>query len=143
MSKTIEMAKGKRTLATIWLSVGGFLLIVVFIQTILGHYGDKANEAWSWLLPVVLPTLSLIVGVLVSDSTGKGVPTKTVDGFVFRLSVIISVIYLLCAASVVFLSPLVKTPVLEMMKISNLGLGPMQGLVSACIGIFFTSKEKK
>jgi hypothetical protein len=143
MSKTISLANGKKVLAAIWLSLGGLLLLVVFIQTILGHYGDKANEAWSWLLPVILPTLSLIVGVLVSDSVGTSVGTKMVDGFLFKISVLLSVIYLLCAASVIFLSPLVNTPVLQLMNSSNLGLGPMQGLVSACIGVFFTSKERK
>lgn len=143
MNRNISRQTAQKTLALIWFSFGALLFITIFLQTILGYYDDRANEVWSWFLPTTMPTLSLIAGVLAAEALGANIRAKSVDVFIFNLSLILSVVYLLMVSLVIFLKPVlsIQDP-LEVMRLSNLGLGPFQGLVSACIGIFFIKDRK-
>ena len=131
------MVTCKRRLATLWFLASGFLFLVVTTQTIFGKYGDQATDAWGWLLPTILPTLSLILGVLVMDARGKVVREQEVDRFLFDLTVGLSAVYLLMVALTIFVQPLVSTGAIALMKQSKLWLGPFQGLVSGSMGAFF------
>lgn len=136
------MAKCKKRIAILWFFCAGTLFFIVLLQTILGRYGTQANEAWGWLLPTVMPTLSLIVGVLVAETLGKVAQKKYVDRFIFRLTFGLSAVYFCVVALTILLQPFTSLPSLELMKQSNLWLGPLQGLVSASLGVFFLRGEK-
>lgn len=137
VSDRVSMVTCKRRLATLWFLASGFLFLVVTTQTIFGKYGDQATDAWGWLLPTILPTLSLILGVLVMDARGKVVREQEVDRFLFDLTVGLSAVYLLMVALTIFVQPLVSTGAIALMKQSKLWLGPFQGLVSGSMGAFF------
>ena len=137
----VPMKRCKRRLAALWFGASGLLFFVVLIQTYLGHYGDAADDAWGWLLPNTMPTLSLVVAVLAMDATRKSVETRTVDSFFFGLSFILSAGYLLALALTVFVQPFSPSP-LEPIKDSTLWLGPFQGLVTGAIGAFFVKKGR-
>lgn len=140
MNPTISIRKAKRILASVWFLMAGLLFVIVFIQTLSGYYGDKVSEAWAWLLPTIMPTLSLIIAVLVSDSVQVTPETRDVSRFIFVLAISLSTVYLLAVMIVVLCGQLTLTAPLELMKTANLGLGPLQGLVVAAIGIFFVKK---
>lgn len=138
----VSMTGSKKRLATIWFIGGGLLFLLLLMQTIFGRYGDRAREAWAWLLPTIVPTLSMITaGVVVSGPLGKSLETKTVDQFAFRLSLVLSICYIITVSLTILLSPFSEFPSLELMKLSNLWLGPFQGLVSAALAIFFVSTK--
>lgn len=139
----ISWSKSKKSLATLWFIGAGFVFVVLLLQTILGRYGENAKDAWSWLLPTIVPTLSLIVSVFILDTFEKGAKIKMVDGFMFRLCFSLSAVYLIVVALTVLLQPFSKFSPLELMKTSNLWLGPFQGLVSASLGAFFIRGEKE
>jgi hypothetical protein len=139
----IPMQQCKRRLATLWFICAGGLFLIVLFQTFFGHYGKSVNDAWGWLLPTVLPTLSLIVGVLVSDALGKGIRVETVDKFLFKLTFGLSATYLFAVFLTIAIQPVARTSPPELMKQSNLWLGPFQGLVSASLGAFFVRKGKE
>lgn len=143
MSKNISMQTAKKRLALLWFLIGGLLFVIIFLQTLFNYYDDKANEAWSWFLPTIMPTLSLIIGVFVSEASAGNVQNKPVSSFFYRLSFILSIAYLVMVSLVIFIKPFLpnQNP-LELMKLSNFGLGPFQGLVSACIGVFFIKKPQ-
>jgi membrane protease YdiL (CAAX protease family) len=138
----VPMERCQRNLAILWFVGGGILLILLVIQTMGNHYLDKDNEAWGWLLPNLLPTLSLIIGVLMADTFGRGSKGKQVDTFVYRLALAVSVVYLLLVLLPILAQPVVSYAPLDLLKRSNLWLGPLQGLVSATIGAFFVKAEK-
>jgi hypothetical protein len=116
---------------------------VIFFQTIFGFYGEFVNEAWSWFLPTVFPTLSLMTAVFVSDVTDKNMTSRVVDRFLYLLTISLSFLYLISVSMVFILSPLTNAGSIELMKLSNFGLGPLQGIVIACMGIFFIKKGKE
>lgn len=137
----ISMSIAKKRIATVWFSFGGFLFIIMFIQTLGEHYGAKVNEAWSWFLPTIFPTLSLIIAVLISDAKEINNTQKYVDKFLFHLTMIVSIVYLLLIFLVIFIDPLSPNiSNIELMKLSGLGLGPFQGIVIACLGVFFSKQ---
>lgn len=138
---TIDMRVAKRRLAMIWFVGAGLLFLTVLLQTILGHYHDLAERAWEWLLPSIMPTLSLIIGVLVSDFMGKGRADRPVDAFLFRMAAALSAAYLVTVSLPIFLHPFSNMTELDLMAMSHLWQGPFQGLVGAALGAFFVSRE--
>jgi|SRR5215471_14428166 len=137
------MQECRRRLAAVWFGGFAVLIVVLLVQTILGHYGDKADEAWGWFLPTTLPSVSLMLGVLISDATGRSGEVKVVDTFMFRLALWSSVAYLVVVSLTILLSPFASIPQLALMRLSHLWLGPLQGVVSSVIGFFFVSKDQR
>jgi hypothetical protein len=119
---------------------------VVLLQTIFGRYGDRFEEAWTWLLPSIVPTLSLIVGVLVRQARTPVGNQATTDRFIARLTLFLSIGYLLTVNATLLLSPFAWTYAsikpLALLKLSHLWLAPLQGLVTAAMGALFVDKDK-
>jgi len=138
----IPIVKAQKRLAIVWLAGSGILFILLLLQTIFGRYGDKVDEAWAWLLPTFMPVLSLIIGVLIADNLGEGSENKTVDRFLLRLSLLLSIMYLIVVSLTILMSPFSEFTPLELMRISNLWLAPFQGLVAAAIGAFFVNRRQ-
>jgi hypothetical protein len=137
----IPMTKCKRILATLWFTASGILFFVLFLQTIFGRYGEKSLDAWRWFLPTIMPTLSLIIGVFVVDTRGKGVRITKINPFLFKLTLGISSAYLVTVLMLFLLQPFATISPLELMTQSNLWLGPFQGLVAASMGAFFVKSS--
>lgn len=137
----VSMAKSQKKLATLWFIGAGILFLIVLFQTMLGRFGEQSGEAWGWLLPTIMPTLSLILSVLVVHAIGKSIERKTVDRFIFRLSFNLSAVYLVVVNLTILVSPFTSSSPIELMRQTHLWLGPFQGLVSASIGVFFVKKE--
>jgi hypothetical protein len=130
----------QQSLAVLWLAGSAVLFGLVFLQTTMGHFGDNASAAWSWLLPSILPTASLIVTALFKTSSAD---TKTVDRFLFRLAFLLSLFYLGTAVMVLLLQPLTATSPTDALTHSNVYLGPFQGLVASSFGAFFGQTETR
>ena len=141
MSADLPMMRCKRRLATIWFLLAGVIFLLLVIQTVMGAYGPRATEAWGWFLPNVMPTLSLIVGVLVLDQMGRGVKTRTANAFLYRLALGLSCAYLLLILLSILIQPFAPLARLELMHQSNLWLGPLQGLVAGALGAFFIKAD--
>jgi len=137
VADNLSMTTCKKILGGLWFGAGSGLFLIVVLQTLFGKYGDEASTAWGWLLPAVLPTLSLILGVLVMDAQGKTVRVQVVDKFLFVLTVALSGFYLLLVALTILMQPFVTIGATALMNESKLWLGPLQGLVSGSMGAFF------
>jgi hypothetical protein len=141
VSAALPMRRCKRRLATVWFALAGLIFLVLVLQSVMGHYGQQATDAWGWFLPNVMPTLSLIVGVLVLDQLGGGVKTRTADAFLYRLAFWLSCAYLLLILLSILIQPFAPLAPLELMQQSNLWLGPLQGLVAGALGAFFVKAD--
>lgn len=137
----LTLRQCRKRLATIWFVGSGVLFVLLVLQTIFKHYGDRAEDVWSWFLPLIMPSLSLIIGVLVWNGLGPDTQTLSADTFVYRVAAVLSLLYLIVLGLTFFLSPFSPWTPLELMKQSSLYLGPFQGIVAACLGAFFVSKK--
>ena len=137
----VSLDVSQKYLAGVWLVGTGIPFLIILLQSIFGRYGNDASAAWSWLLPYVVPTTSLIIGVLVTDAFSKDEKPQTVDRFIFRLALILSAIYLSLLTLTLLAQPFSPFEALELMKLSTLWLAPLQGLVSAALGAFFVQRK--
>ena len=136
----------KWSLAIAWLCGGGlvFALLVLFSMT--NKFGTNTQDAWGWVLTAVMPNLSLIVGVLVSDmSVAAPKKIKWVDTAHYRFSLGLSLVYLLAVLLTLLATSMPFVPDshrgINMLRLSNLWLGPLQGLVSAALGVFYVRAQ--
>jgi hypothetical protein len=137
----------KKRLLILWLSIAGLLAIILIAQSFGGAFADgvvdHTEEAWRWFLPNVLPTLSLMIGVVMKDLIETKEKEQLIDPFVYHLSFGLSITYLLMLMASILLSPMFpNSDPLELMKQSSLWLNAMQGLVSLVLGVFFGKIEQ-
>lgn len=135
----VPLSTCRYRLAILWFA--GFVLLAAILvgQQAFGHYGEDADAAWGWLLPNIVPTLSLMVGVLVAAQRAKRPETDKVDRAFFRLTLLISTAYLLLLLFTVLVQPVAHADPLTLMDSSKLYLGPFQGLATGMLAAFFMS----
>ena len=140
--RQMALEEARAALITIWFIGAGIMSLILIAQSFLGRYGDNVQAVWSWFVPTVLPTLSLMLGVLGATAVSEDPNPKVVKVFFFRLSRGLSIFYLLVLFLTVALEPLAPLPATKLYTLSNCWLAPLQGLVVAALGILFVSKEQ-
>ena len=90
----------------------------------------------------MMPTLTLMISVLGADAL------KAVEGdsayvkkTFFHIAFWMSLGYLLLILFTILIEPFVSYSSLDLFNLSNLWLGPFQGLVASTIGLLFFSKK--
>ena len=129
-------------LAKVWFPWAFALFALIVVQSIIGRYGSRVQEAWSWFLPTVLPTLSLMVGVLGAGAMQEQDDARKVRGNFFAMARWMSVGYLAVLSLTILLQPFSSTGVIESYMLSNYWLAPLQGIVGGAIGLLFTSQQR-
>lgn len=144
-TELVGLSQAKKRLMLLWFPASGFLFLLLMLQTAFGHYGDHARDAWSWLLPTIIPSLSLMIAVFTMD-LGSGEAERQVERFALNLCFGISVFYLIAVAVIILLGPIAghngRTS-LDLMAQAQFGLAPMQGIVSGVLGWFFVKPQKR
>jgi len=120
----IPLETARWRLATVWFGGGAVIATILAVQSLFNVYGDKVPQVWGWALPNIVPTL--------------------------RLSLGLSCFHLFCVTTVILAGPILPSrapeqefDLLHSFVISNLWLGPLQGLVAAALGVLFFSKAAK
>lgn len=176
----LPIAEARTWLATIWFSGSGLILLILLATSFGDVFQGKLEQVWSVSLSTVLPTLSLILSVLGANAIverrekGQTFSEQPADAFVrrdfFRLTWILSVVYLLLVVVSFFAHPFVTaasapavtaeevlrewggedaggdarekaTSAADVILFSNLWLAPLQGLVVAAMGVLFFTKR--
>ena len=113
-------------------------LLTILIQGLTGFWQGKDQEAWGWVLPALLPTLTLIVGsILVADNKAES-EKREVSQLTYRIAFWISTFYLFVVLLTLG-SVAGKAQPLESLHRSSWLLGAVQGLVGTSLGVFFSS----
>ncbi|MGP1677545.1 MAG: hypothetical protein ACTS6J_10360 [Burkholderiales bacterium] len=141
MAASLPLAYCKRRLAITWLIGAGLPFLLLVVQTLIGHYGDTAQQVWSWFLASVTPTIGLIVAVLATEALQQVAGDRPVDAFFYRLSLGLSIFYLLLIWLVLLITPVSPVGLPQMIQDSAAWLGAMQGFVTAALGVFYVKKK--
>lgn len=142
--RTLTLHRAKRNLALLWIVAFAGLLLLLAVQSLFGRYTPKTQDAWNWFLPAVVPTVSLIAGVLVIDFKSgreREDAAKHIDTLLFALALWLSVFYLVLVALSIVLQPFLALPPLEVMQLSNYWLVPLQALTVGVLAAFFRSNS--
>jgi len=117
------------------------LFSLLMLRTILGNVQIVTSELWKWILPNIVPFVTLVTsGVLVAHREDKNEP---VDGYVFYVSIAASMLYLVTLFLILVISPQVQHDTDEgaFLRNTNLFLAPLQTVVTAALGIFFIKQK--
>jgi len=143
LEKAVPMEKVRWRLAKLWFIGGGAIFLILVIQSILGKYGDRVQETFSWFVPTIVPTLALMIGVLGGAAMGAK-DERRVSRTFCNMTCGLSVAYLLILACIILLQPI--SPIKDSLKLytlCNYFLTPIQGLVMAALGFIFTKQESQ
>jgi hypothetical protein len=129
-------------LAGIWIGAALLLTGLVFAQTVLFNVlGASGEKVWKWILSAVVPTASLMIGVLVAQARpGGAAPRRQADGFLFGLAVALSLAYLLALAATIAAAALQYS--MEPVDSAGTFLQAFNGLVAAALGAFFVTQSR-
>jgi hypothetical protein len=131
-------------LAVVWLSAASIIFGTLILQSLMGHYQDRTDEVWKWLLPAIMPTLGLVISVIGSSALLPFFSGAVVRKSFYRVALLLSIFYLLFIFLNVVIQPFVSATVDDQIKsfhTSNLWLAPLQGLVASALGVLFASKH--
>jgi uncharacterized membrane protein len=141
----VPLAKARARLATVWLVCSGFVFFIVMAQCAFGKYMldgvDHSSDIWKWLLPNLLPTLTTMVAALAATwSTRDDAQSVRRDFYHFANG--LSWFYLLLLIGLLLSQPFAQRFGLDQIRTlqnSSLGMGPLQGLVAAALGVLFAT----
>lgn len=134
-------------LAFLWLAGACLILSLVVLQTLNGRYGDHIEEAWTWLMPNLMPTMgTILAGLGYTALDPHRSRTRVRSGF-YHVAYWLSLFYLALVLLTILIAPTRPEGVtgkgaVELMHTANLWLGPLQGLVATALGVLFASKQK-
>jgi hypothetical protein len=135
----LEQARNK--LAAVWFVGAGAMILLLVVQSILGKH-DQLQEVWSWFVPNVVPSLSLMLGVIAADALAPGDDVRVVKVAFFRLANGVSFFYIGLLALTMLMEPWSARPGIELFTLSNYWLSPTQGLAVAAVGAVFAMQER-
>jgi hypothetical protein len=138
----VSLSACQRRLAAIWLIGGGLAVLMLFGFTVGNRFGSLVDRAWSWLVPTIVPTLSVVIGAIAYDAR-RGDSGVVVDRMAYVVAAGLSIFYFALLLGTMLVLPLVESSseigALQFFSSSNYWLGPTQGLVGIALGAFFAS----
>jgi hypothetical protein len=141
MSNTIPLEKVRNKLARIWFIGTAFPFLLIVIQTLLLKYEPKTQEVWAWFIPLVFPTITLMVAVMGAEAFTAQARKVVRKGF-SMITCYLSFAYIVVLFLVILLEPISEGDSLKIFSISTFFLGPLQAVVVAAIGYLFTGEAK-
>jgi cytochrome bd-type quinol oxidase subunit 2 len=133
----IPLESARSSLTKLWLLSALLLFALLIVQSILGHYADQTGKAWTWLVWAIVPTVTLVLGVLAFTALETKRSQFVVRKFFFRIAFWLSSLYLVLVLLTIVLEPFLPADPIELMQMSRNWLYPMQSLVAAVIGAVF------
>jgi hypothetical protein len=137
--ETLRLSHARDRLTRIWLIGTALPTILLVGASIFGKYGDQIREVWSWFIPLVVPTIGLMIGILGGAAFG-GRENRFVRRSFYEIALWLSIGYLLILTMTIVLEPFSPSPGMGLFGISTYWLAPFQGLVVAALGYLFTSE---
>jgi hypothetical protein len=141
--KLVPLDHVRSRLAILWLGTAGAIILTLVIQSLRQVYGTSVQEVWGWILPTLMPTLGLIVTVLGYTALDRKVIETVVRRSFFVLAFWLSASYLFLILLTILIQPFTAADPVGLMRMSNLWLGPFQGLVASALGVLFVSKQRR
>jgi hypothetical protein len=142
---------GQNLLAGTWLLFFIGQVALLALRAVWGSddptYSSATNDIWKWYLPMVLPTVSIIVAAIFSSgpiSERNSNVRQNVFGVLVAMA--LSAIYLLSISALILLPPsLGLTPEehVKLLRDSNYWLGGVQLCVGGALGHFFAKAPRR
>jgi hypothetical protein len=147
----IALERARWNLARLWFIASATIFVLLVAQSVGGAYEGALQTAWGWALPNFVPTLALMVSVFAADALkpySDASPSQVREPF-YKLSLGLSIFYLFILLATILSEPMFlfvrqgeKVTAIDLLQVSNLWLGPLQGIVVAALGVLFFLKDE-
>src|SRR6478735_1613554 len=139
MGRSIEVSRVQRHLVWIW-SIGFFACFSVMVAlTVCGTREGNVQEAWSWFMPTILPTLTVAISAAISQT--RAADRRRVSSFLGSFARLASSVYLLLVLLNLLVWPLTGKGPLTWFKTSALWLGALQGILGGVLAMFLAGQR--
>jgi hypothetical protein len=141
MPEQVDVKVAQLRLMILWL-IGSSPSFVLLLTRTLGENSLNIQKQWGWLLASLMPTLSLVIGTYAA-AAHQNQSDKSADKTFFRVTLGLSVAYLLIVTLALIFCEFDRESPMKTLDNISLVIGPLQGLVSASLGVFFVSQKTK
>ena len=141
MEEKIDIRVAQLRLMVVWLTGVAPSFALMIVRTI-GPDSLNIQKVWGWLLAAVMPTLSLVVGTYAAAAHQTKI-NRLADRLFFRITIGLSLAYLVILTVTILFYPLGTDDAMKLLDNMSLILGPLQGLVSASLGVFFATNRAR
>ena len=101
----LSLADAIKKLFNLWVFSSVFLILIIFLQTVLGKYGDDAGAAWWWLAMNILPgNILILIGYLRHKKISE-FQLPNAETILYNIVFFISLTYLLAVILTLLLQP--------------------------------------
>jgi len=115
----LPLDTARSRLAILWVGGESLILVILVMQSLLGHYQDKVQEAWDWALSTLMPTVEMIITVLGYTALNPSILASVVHRDFLILSVWLCALYLTLILLTLSVQPIVHAygeKAVEMMR---------------------------
>jgi hypothetical protein len=129
-------------LASVWLGGAAVILGLFFVQIAGGKF-PEVDRAWAWLLPNIVPVLTMIGGA-VSYQVARPAVRIMVNPFAYRAAMALSIVYLAILLLVLLLIPLAEAQgrhPIDWVTGSQIPITALSATVTGALGAFFVSSK--
>jgi membrane protease YdiL (CAAX protease family) len=130
-------------LASVWLG-GSAVILAIFLVQIAGRkFGGQEERAWAWLLPNVVPVLTMIGGA-VSYQVSRPRVRIEVNRFAYLAALALSMVYLFILLLILLLIPMAEghgTSPIDWVVQAQVPITALSAIVGATLGAFFVSSK--
>lgn len=137
-------------LASLWVSFFLLQVALLLLRSIAGADNDESrkltSDMWSWYIPMVMPTLSLIIAALYAAAPATASAStfaQETPAVRVIILIVLSLAYLLSLSALIVLPPsfgISPKEHLNLLHSSNYWLGAFQLCIGASLGNFFPKK---
>ncbi len=139
---SIAFKQAQAKITMVWLVSVIAIALLLIVQTLGGEHEEIENELWNWFYKFNIPTFTIILGGFFGGMNKPNDENKYIDSIYYRIVLILSVFYLLIILLVIISLPAITDrSYLETLKVSELPLGILQGLVGLALGFFFIKTD--
>ena len=143
MDGRLPLTHCQRHLAVLWLVACVALVTILLFQTQVGRFGADYQRAWSWLIPQIFPTLSVIIGGISYGILNQQQEFQ-VDKPPYQMALWFSAAYLLIMLLTLLIEPDHKWMTnIQWLDASKLWFTALNASVNALLGAFFVSSKPK
>ena len=137
----ISYNSAQKKLAVSWFLSSFAFFAIILAQTLFGKLDGNIQEAWSWAMSSVIPSLSLMLTVFLANLNNN--KDHQVDYFYYKLALGVTFGYFSILLAHILVQPFTGKKELDIINQSKIYIGSIQGVVSSCLGMFFVKKETK
>lgn len=134
----LPLARARSLLTRVWLIGSAAPTLLLVMQSILGKYPETIRDVWSWYMPLVAPTIALMIGI--QGGAAFGGRDRLVKRSFYEIALWLSIAYLAIISVTIFLEPFSAMKGMALYGTSTYWLAPLQGLVVGALGYLFTSE---